>query len=1031
MSTPPFPQNRRIRLAQLDTAPVARASRLRVLAASRRHSARTSAGTALELTAAEGRAASFGAVSKHALCRLALILVSLAVAGIAHSASFYTQPLPDPKAVTISAPSGADDTAALQAAIDRVRETTGQGIVFIASGRYQITNTIYIWPGIRVIGYGATRPVIVLPANTPDFADPANEKLMFFFAGGGGRRRNNEAPHTSQVPDANPGTFYSALANIDIEIQDGNAGAVAIRSHYAQHCFLAHMDFHLGPAIAGIHEAGNVVEDLHFYEGRHAIWTGKPSPSWQFTVVDCTFENQREAAILEREAGLTLIRPHFLHVPTAVSIETNAIDELWVKDARLEDISGPAFTFGSEKNPCNEINMEGIACRNVPVFAALRDSGKSFKAPAEVYYVLPFSHGLHYSDIGAQPEFKDIYDATPTKTFPEPVESDLAPLPPQATWFNIRDLGAKGDGTNDDTAAFQKAIAEHDAIYLPQGFYIVRDTLKLRPNTVLIGLHPGATQIILPDGTPAFQGAGEPKALIEAPKGGSNILFGIGLYTSGNNPRAVAALWKAGANSMLNDVRFLGGHGTPKPDGSRENPYNRDHSGDPNPNRHWDSQYPSLWVTDGGGGTFFDIWTPSTFAHAGMMISDTETEGRVYQISSEHHVKHEIQIHNAAHWRIYALQTEEERGESGLALPLEIDSSHDITVANFHSYRVISSYQPFPWATKISDSHDIRFRNFHCYSNSKVSFDAGIYDQTHDFEIRDHEFAWLTISGRAPVVPKSHPSPVVEKGATVQKVVGGFYNISGGAAAPNGDIYFVDAHSNRVYHWDISARQLSTLTNASSLSPVNLMIDQSGNVVIVSYNGDGTVYALDADGKVSTLKPSTTAPQANPIYYLPVSDWISNRGSLAHPAAYFISPDGKTVLPVGSDFLEGAVSWGIKSSPPIRSFGLAEATPGKPFYVTEESGHLTFAADVSTNGSLQNFRLFTNRGGENVVSDTKGNVYIADGQIYVYDSSGKWINTIRVPERPVQLIFAGPDRQTLFIAARSSLYFIRMQQSGR
>ena len=56
------------------------------------------------------------------------------------------------------------------------------------------------------------------------------------------------------------------------------------------------------------------------------------------------------------------------------------------------------------------------------------------------------------------------------------------------------------------------------------------------------------------------------------------------------------------------------------------------------------------------------------------------------------------------------------------ALPIEIDSSHDITFANFHSYRVISSYQPFPWAVNVSNSRDIHFRNFHCDSNSKVEF---------------------------------------------------------------------------------------------------------------------------------------------------------------------------------------------------------------------------------------------------------------------------------------------------------------------
>ena len=958
--------------------------------------------------------------------QLILALIFFNVATSAWSKSYFTQRPQDPRAVTVAAPSGADDTALLQHAIDRVRETTGQGIVFVAPGRYRISNTIYIWPGIRVIGCGPTRPVIVLPENTPNFQDAANEKVMIFFAGGGSRRRNGEATR-GPIPDASPGTFYSALSNVDIEIEEGNAGAVGVRSRYAQHCFLAHMDFHLGPALAGIHEAGNVVEDLHFYGGRHAIWTGKPSPSWQFTVVDCSFEGQRDAAILEHEAGLTLVRPHFLRVPTAVSIEADGIDELWIKDARLEEISGPAFAFAVEENPRNEINMEGVVCHNVPVFASLRDSGKKFAAPAENYLVKTFSHGLHYSDTGTEPEIQNVFEAIPVKTLPQAIASDLPPLPSCDTWVNVRDFGAKGDGKSDDTQAFQKAIAANRAIYLPSGFYVVHDTLTLRPDTVLIGLHPGATQIILPDSAPGYEGAGEPKALIEAPRGGSNILFGIGLYTSGNNPRAVAALWKAGANSMLNDVRFLGGHGTPRPDGSRENPYNRDHTGDPDPNRHWDSQYPSLWITNGGGGTFFDIWTPSTFAHAGMLISDTETEGRIYQMSSEHHVKHEIQIHNAAHWRIYALQTEEERGESGFALPVEIESSHDITIANFHSYRVISSFQPFPWAAKVSNSHDIRFRNFHCYSNSKVSFDSSVYDETHKFEIRQHEFAWLDMSGAPP--PARHPalSPVVAKGAQVEKVTGGFYNISGGAAGPNGDIYFVDAHSNHVYCWSVSSHQLSTVTNTTSLSPVNLAADTAGNLMIVSYDGNGTVYSLDPRGNVSPLKPDSAAPQSDKSLYLPVSDWISNRDSLAHPKAYFTSPDGKTVLPVGADFLEGATSWGIKSSPPIRSFGLTKAVPGQPFYITEESGNTTWAADVQADGSLQSFRLFANQGGENVVSDAEGNVYIAAGQIYVYNRAGKMIDTIEVPERPVQMIFGGADHKTMFIAARSSLYALRMQ----
>src|ERR1039458_4853248 len=405
-----------------------------------------------------------------------LVLLSFVFAASAWSASFYTQRLEDSKAVYV-APSGGDDTAALQKAVNQVQETTGQGIVLLAPGRYHISDTLYIWPGIRLIGYGDERPVIVLPANTPGFGDVSHEKLMVFFAG---RRPRNPQADNSPVPDANPGTFYSAIANVDVEIGEGNAGAVVIRSHYAQHCFLAHMDFHLGSALAGIHEGGNVVEDVHFFGGTHAIRTSKPSPGWQFTLIDCSFEGQREAAILEHEAGLTLIRPHFRHVPTAVEIEPEWADELWVKDARLEDISGPAFIFGMEKSPRNEINMEGVICRNVPVFAALRDSGKRFAAPAEIYAVKNFSHGLHYADIGAVPGIETHFDATSRATMPPAVASDLAPLPACDTWVNLRDLGAKGDGRTDDTEVLQKAIAEHRTIYLPSGFYVVHDTLTLR-----------------------------------------------------------------------------------------------------------------------------------------------------------------------------------------------------------------------------------------------------------------------------------------------------------------------------------------------------------------------------------------------------------------------------------------------------------------------------------------------------------------------------------------------------------------------
>ena len=967
--------------------------------------------------------------------------------------SYFTDRLDDPRAVYLTSDKFkvrgdgvADDSDALQQAIDKVQETTNQGILFLPSGRYRLTRTVYIWPGIRLIGYGETRPVFVLGPNTPAFQN--GPSYMIFFAGRRPRQglsaRNSSESENAKPPDASPGTFYSAISNIDIEIQDGNPGAVAVRAHYAQHCYLAHMDFHLGSGLAGIHDGGNVAQDLHFFGGQYGIWTRKPSPGWQFTIIDSVFEGQREAGIREHEAGLTLIRPQFKNVPSAISIDPGYFDELWVKDGRFENISGPAVFISDENSPRTEINMENAVCKHVPVFSSFRESGKQVAGPQEIYTVRTFSHGLHFADIGAIPAIQDIFDIVPLAALPPPVKSDIRDLPPMSTWVNIRTLGAVGDGVADDTAALRKAISEHQTIYFPSGQYRVTDTITLKPDTVLIGLHPSITRILLADGAAAFQGVGSPKPLLEAPKGGSNILTGIGLYTNGINPRAVALKWMAGKDSIVDDVRFLGGHGTVNPDATPEENermweqiYNNNQTADSNIHRRWDGQFPSLWITDGGGGTFVNIWTPSSFAQAGLYISNTTTSGRVYELSSEHHVRNEVVLRNVSNWQIYALQTEEERGEGGFALPLEIWNSTDVTFANLHIYRVVSSYQPFPYAVTVSGSKDIRFRNVHCYSDSKASFDNSVFDQTHNAQIRQREFAWLTLSGDAPQTRPAEPSPVLAGGAKVEKLAGGFFNISGGAVDRAGDFYFVDAKRQTIYRWSASVHQVSVVRD-NPLDPVQLAFDKSGNLIVISYQGSGTVYTFKPDtdfDQLTLLKPEPSLPREGMTPVLPVDYWRNQNDfpeAVTRKKPYqFVSLDQSVFIPAGDDFVKGSLYYGSKIHDVLRAFGLAPAPIGQTFYVTDEEEQKTYKSTVDQEGTLRDLKLFANVGGESVTEDAEGNVYIAAGQIYVFNPSGKLIDTIEVPERPSQLLFGGADRKTLFIAARSSLYAVQLRFTGR
>lgn len=53
--------------------------------------------------------------------------------------------------------------------------------------------------------------------------------------------------------------------------------------------------------------------------------------------------------------------------------------------------------------------------------------------------------------------------------------------------LSVKDFGAVGDGTHDDTAAFQQALAARDAVFVPSGIYLITSPLSLGDRKSLIG----------------------------------------------------------------------------------------------------------------------------------------------------------------------------------------------------------------------------------------------------------------------------------------------------------------------------------------------------------------------------------------------------------------------------------------------------------------------------------------------------------------------------------------------------------------
>ena len=107
---------------------------------------------------------------------LAVALLFMASATSLVASSYYPLRPNDPLAAYLDrgqfgvhADGVGDDSDALQQAINHVEETTHQGVVFIPEGRYRLGKTVYVWEGIRLIGYGTNRPVFVLGKDTPGF----------------------------------------------------------------------------------------------------------------------------------------------------------------------------------------------------------------------------------------------------------------------------------------------------------------------------------------------------------------------------------------------------------------------------------------------------------------------------------------------------------------------------------------------------------------------------------------------------------------------------------------------------------------------------------------------------------------------------------------------------------------------------------------------------------------------------------------------------------------------------------------------
>ncbi|TFG40996.1 MAG: gluconolaconase, partial [Bacteroidia bacterium] len=170
-------------------------------------------------------------------------------------------------------------------------------------------------------------------------------------------------------------------------------------------------------------------------------------------------------------------------------------------------------------------------------------------------------------------------------------------------------------------------------------------------------------------------------------------------------------------------------------------------------------------------------------------------------------------------------------------------------------------------------------------------------------------------------------------------------------------------------------------------------------------NPDETFRAMPrvATGNLKTFKQA----------FYPSSRWhyTFDLAAVYYPDSAFVAPDGISIIPETYDI--------------GRCAALSAAVPGGSVYASDEIQKRTVQMDVDAKGRLSNLRLIHPRGETTNAVDKEGNLYIAEGQIFVYDSSGKELRRINLEERPISMTFGGSDGNTLFVCTETSLYSIR------
>src|SRR5205085_122830 len=252
---------------------------------------------------------------------------------------------------------------------------------------------------------------------------------------------------------------------------------------------------------------------------------------------------------------------------------------------------------------------------------------------------------------------------------------------------------------------------------------------------------------------------------------------------------------------------------------------------------------------------------------------------------------------------------------------------------------------------------------------------------------------------------------IVAEGEKLQKLPGGFEFTEGPACDSHGNVFFTDQPNDRIMEWSAEGK-LSTFMQPCGRAN-GLSFDHKGNLWAcadeknqlwrIGPKTNVTVVLTNYQGKLFNgpndvwIAPHGDIYFTDPYYQRPY--WKRGPKEMAE-CVYCLSPDLKKVTRVIDDLKQPN--------------GIIGTPDGKTLYVADIGAGKTYRYRIEADGSLVEKKLFCELGSDGMTIDARGNIYLTGKGVSVFDSSGKKIEQIDVPEEwTANICFGGKDRHLL------------------